>query len=95
MGEYIKNPNAIGEEIKIAVCRGKDQNDWEIFFSKEMLTLLADVGFKSWYASEYEEGNNLLMFINSYDELNTSSIYYKTVDDIIKEYPEYEKVLKS
>ncbi len=94
MGEYIKNPKIEGEEIKIAVCRGKEKENWEIFFSKEMLILLNEKGFISWYAGDFEEINDLPMYIELYDELNTKYIYYKTVDDILKEYPEYKHILK-
>lgn len=94
MGEYVKNPKVEGLEIKIAVCRGKEKKDWETFFSKEMLVLLHETGFKSWYAGDFEELNDLPMFIESYNKLNTEYILYNTVDDILKEYSEYEHILK-
>lgn len=75
MGEYIKNPKIEGEEIKIALCRGKEKENWEIFFSKEMLILLNEKGFISWYAGDFEEINDLPMYIELYDELNTKYIY--------------------
>lgn len=95
MGEYVKHKEINGEEIKIGVCRGSSKTDWETPFSKDMLTELKEAGFEGWYAGSFDDSNVLDQFIEHHSELNTSFIKYRSVDDILVEYPEYASLFPS
>lgn len=91
MGEYIKHPTMRGPEgpeVKIGVCQGPEPKHWKTWFTKDLLIELKRVGFKDWYGT-FQESDLLGEFISFYDELDTSVIFYRSYQDILREYPEY------
>ena len=84
MGEYVKHPCMKEEnEIKIGVCRG---DFWETYLPKKVLEELQKLGFKDFYAGEFDDNetgyNCLSEFINNYDKIDTSFVSYSELMEV-------------